>query len=721
MYIIKRNGTEVEYDRNKIISAISRANLDVDIKDRMLDSEIESITMRIEKYLEGCKRTCNVEEIQDKVINTLLDYNFNKVGIEFALFRSKHSQMRSQGTLYSRILSMIDNKNQETIEENSNKNPVIASTQRDYIAGETSKEISAEMLLPKNIIDAHNKGIIHFHDMDYFVQKIPNCCLVNLNDMLQNGTVISETLIEKPHRFTTAMNIATQIIAQVASAQYGGQTISLAHLSPFIKESYKEWKRLLPDASDETIKMLVHRDVVSGVQTMQYQIVTLLTTNGQTPFVTINADIHEVPAGPEREDLAALIEEVFKQRIKGLQNRCGHWITPAFPKIIYYLNEDNISPDSKYYYLTELAAQCTAARMVPDYISEKVQLELKGDTYPCMGCRSFLTPDRFSDKGLGNFYKAGDYIEGAKKYYGRFNQGVVTLNLVDVALESKQVKDDFWKIMEDRTENLVHRALRLRHERLSTVKANVSPILFQFGAIARLNADESIKPLLMHGYSTISFGYAGLYECVKYMTGYSHTSKEGHDFAIQVMQYMNDKCAKWRDEEDIDYSIYGTPLESTTYKFAKALQNRFGIIPGITDKNYITNSYHVNVRENINAFDKLSFEAEFQRLSPGGAISYIEVPDMKDNIPAVLAVLKHIYNTTIYAELNTKSDYCQKCGYDGQIEIVEKDSKLFWRCPQCGNTDQSTMNIARRTCGYIGTNYWNQGRTQEIKDRVLHL
>lgn len=721
MYIIKRDGTEVLFDSSKISKAIHNANMDAAPENRMLDSEVEGVTQRVANYVKNIGHRCTVEEIQDKVIETLLKYNFNEVGTEYALYRSRHADLRAQSTLFSKALSLVEMNNTMIKEENSNKNPVVASTQRDYLAGELSKAVSDAVLLPEEIISAHREGIIHFHDEDYFIQMIPNCCLVNLKDMLNNGTVISGVKIYKPHRFETAVNVATQIVAQVASAQYGGQTISLAHLSPFIESSRQEWKSLFPDADKDTIERLVSKSIKDGVQMLQHQIVTLLTTNGQTPFVTVNADIHEIPEGPGREDLVRLIAEVFNQRIKGLPNEKDHYVTPAFPKILYYLNEDNIHPTSKYYELTKLAIKCTASRLVPDYISEKVQLDLKGDTYPCMGCRSFLTPDRFSEKGLGNFFKAGDYVEGEHRYYGRFNQGVVTLNLVDAALSSKGDIDKFWEIMEDRSENLIHKALRLRHERLLNATADISPILFRFGALARLDAGESIAPLLFNGYSTISFGYAGLYECVLYMTGASHTSPSGHDFGIKVMKFMNDKCTKWRDAENIDYSIYGTPIESTTYKFASCLQKRFGVIKDITDHGYITNSYHVNVRENINAFEKLKFESEFQALSPGGAISYVEVPDMKGNLSALEAVVKYMYDTIIYAEVNTKSDYCQECGFDGQMEIKEDGNKLYWRCPNCGNTDTSKMNVARRTCGYIGTNFWNQGRTQEIKDRVLHL
>ncbi len=629
--------------------------------------------------------------------------------------------------------SLIGRNNEEAKQENSNKNPTVNSTQRDYMAGEVSKDITRRFLLPPDIIDAHEKGIIHFHDADYFAQPMYNCCLVNLEDMLQNGTVITDTLIEKPHSFATACNIATQIIAQVASNQYGGQTITLSHLAPFVEVSRRKHREnvaneveaaglhLSQDQINEIAEQRVHKEIKDGVQTIQYQIITLMTTNGQAPFVTVFMYLDEVEDGQTREDLAMIIEEMLKQRMKGVKNEKGVYITPAFPKLIYVLDEDNIHENSRYYYLTKLAAECTAKRMVPDYISAKIMRQLKGDVYPCMGCRSFLTPDRFTDAGIGNVADAGNYHPAKHKYYGRFNQGVVTINLVDVACSSGKDMDAFWKIFDERLD-LCYRALMIRHNRLLGTPSDVAPILWQYGAIARLKKGEKIDKLLFNGYSTISLGYGGLCECVRYMTGHSHTDPEGEKFGLAVMQHLNDACAKWKKETNIDFSVYGTPMESTTYKFAKCLQKRFGIIPGVTDKNYITNSYHIHVTQEINAFDKLTFESRFQQLSPGGAISYVEVPNMQNNIQAVLALMKHIYNTIMYAELNTKSDYCQKCGYDGEIQIVEDaNHKLIWRCPNCGNTDQNTMNVARRTCGYIGTQFWNQGRTEEIKERVMHL
>ena len=640
--------------------------------------------------------------------------------------------MRKSNTTDDKILSLIECCNEEAKQENSNKNPVVNSTQRDYMAGEVSRDLSERILLPADIVEAHREGIIHFHDSDYFAQHMHNCDLVNLEDMLQNGTVITGTLIERPHSFSTACNIATQIIAQVASNQYGGQSISLTHLAPFVDVSRQKLRgvvlsemeaigaRPTEEQIDKIVEDRLREEVRRGVQTIQYQVVTLLTTNGQAPFVTVYMYLNEARSEREKQDLALIIEETLLQRYQGVKNEDGVWVTPAFPKLIYVLEEDNIHEDSPYWYLTKLAAKCTARRMVPDYISEKKMLELKGDVYTCMGCRSFLTPDRFTDAGIGNIANAGNYEPGKHKYYGRFNQGVVTINLPDVALSSGVNLDRFWKIFDERLE-LCHRALRCRHDRLKGTPSDVAPILWQYGALARLKKGEVIDKLLYNGYSTISLGYAGLYECVKYMTGKSHTYPSATPFALQVMQRMNDKCAQWKAAENIDYSLYGTPLESTTYKFAKCLQRRFGVIEGITDKGYITNSYHVHVQEEINAFDKLKFEAQFQALSPGGAISYVEVPDMQNNLEAVLQVMKFIYDNIIYAELNTKSDYCQECGWDGEIQIVEENGKLIWRCPKCGNTDQSKMNVARRTCGYIGTQYWNQGRTQEIRDRVLHL
>ena len=640
--------------------------------------------------------------------------------------------MRKSNTTDDKILSLIECNNEEAKQENSNKNPVVNSTQRDYMAGEVSRDLTNRLLLPEDIVKAHEEGIIHFHDTDYYAQHMHNCDLVNLEDMLQNGTVITGTLIERPHSFATACNIATQIVAQVASNQYGGQSISLTHLAPFVdvsrqkirKQVLAEVEALGVDPAEDKITEIVEKrlreEIRRGVQTIQYQVVTLLTTNGQAPFITVFMYLNEARDEQEKRDLAVIIEEMLEQRYQGVKNEQGVWVTPAFPKLIYVLEEDNIHDDSPYYYLTRLAAKCTARRMVPDYISEKKMLELKGDVYPCMGCRSFLTPDRFTDAGVGNIANAGNYVPGKHKYYGRFNQGVVTINLPDVALSSGGNIEKFWTIFEERLE-LCHRALRCRHDRLKGTLSDAAPILWQYGACARLKKGEPIDKLLYDGYSTISLGYAGLYECVKYMTGKSHTDPSATPFALSIMQKMNDKCKEWKTAENIDYSLYGTPLESTTYKFAKCLQKRFGVIKGITDKGYITNSYHVNVTEEIDAFTKLEFEAQFQHLSPGGAISYVEVPDMQNNIPAVLEVMKFIYDHIIYAELNTKSDYCQVCGWDGEIQIVEEDGKLIWKCPQCGNTDQDKMNVARRTCGYIGTQFWNQGRTQEIKDRVLHL
>ena len=655
-----------------------------------------------------------------------------EVAKNYVTYRYTRSLVRRSNTTDEKILSLIECCNEEAKQENANKNPVVNSTQRDYMAGEVSRDITERILLPQEIVEAHREGIIHFHDADYYAQHMHNCDLVNLEDMLQNGTVITGTLIERPHSFATACNIATQIVAQVASNQYGGQSISLTHLAPFVEVSRQKIRKIVEaemasigaDPGAEKITELVEtrlrEEIRRGVQTIQYQVVTLLTTNGQAPFITVFMYLGEAENEREKKDLAMIIEEMLLQRYQGVKNEDGVWVTPAFPKLIYVLEEDNITEDAPYWYLTELAAKCTARRMVPDYISEKKMRELKGDVYTCMGCRSFLTPDRFTDAGIGNIANAKNYQPGKHKYYGRFNQGVVTINLPDVALSSGGNLDKFWKIFEDRLE-LCHRALQCRHERLKGTTSDAAPILWQYGALARLKKGETIDKLLYNGYSTISLGYAGLYECVKYMTGKSHTDPSATPFALSIMQKMNDKCAEWKKAENIDYSLYGTPLESTTYKFAKCLQRRFGIIEGITDKGYITNSYHVHVTEEINAFDKLKFEAQFQHLSPGGAISYVEVPDMQNNIPAVLEVMKFIYNNIIYAELNTKSDYCQVCGWDGEIQIVEDNGKLIWKCPKCGNTDQDKMNVARRTCGYIGTQFWNQGRTQEIRDRVLHL
>lgn len=720
MKIIKRNGTETDFDRSKIRTAVAKANESVPEYVRMNDIQIDNVTNAVVNECEMYNRECHVEEIQDLVESHIMNSGFFHVARAYVRYRYDREKLRNKNTTDDSILALIDRTNEEIKQENSNKNSVVNSTQRDYMAGEVSKDLTRRILLPKDIVEAHDQGIIHFHDADYFAQHMHNCDLVNLEDMLQNGTVISDTMIEKPKTFSTACNIATQIIAQVASNQYGGQTITLSHLAPFVDESRKKYRRKFAEATDEFIEKMVHDDIEKGIQTIQYQILTLLTSNGQTPFITIYMDINEVEDGRIRKDLADIIEEVLKQRIQGVKNEVGVWITPTFPKLIYALDENNIHPDSEYYYLTELAAKCTAKRMVPDYISAKVMRQLKGDVYPCMGCRSFLTPDRFTDAGINNIPEAKNYIPGKHRYYGRFNQGVVTLNLPDIALSSGGDYDKFWKIMDERLD-LCYRALKCRHERLKGTISDVAPILWQYGALARLKKGETIDKLLYNGYSTISLGYAGLYECVRYMTGKSHTDDKAKPFAIQVMQHMNDACLKWKAKDNIDFSLYGTPLESTTYKFAKCLQKRFGVIPGITDKNYITNSYHVHVTEPIDAFTKLKFESEFQALSPGGAISYVEVPNMQNNIEAVLEVIKCIYDTILYAELNTKSDYCQVCGYNGEIQIVENNGKLIWECPQCGNRDETKLNVVRRTCGYLGSNFWNQGRTQEIKDRVLHL
>ena len=732
MKIIKRNGAEVAFDIQKIERAITKANNSVTEADRMTPVQIGRIAESVELQCQKMNRAPTVEEIQDMVEHHIMAHGAFEVAKHYITYRYTRSLVRKANTTDDKILSLIECNNEEAKQENSNKNPVVNSTQRDYMAGEVSRDITNRLLLPQDIVEAHEEGIIHFHDTDYFAQHMHNCDLVNLEDMLQNGTVITGTMIEKPHSFATACNIATQIVAQVASNQYGGQSISLTHLAPFVEVSRQKIRRIVlaemasigVDPGEEKIHELVEtrlrEEIRRGVQTIQYQVVTLLTTNGQAPFITVFMYLNEARDEREKKDLAMIIEEMLLQRYQGVKNEQGVWVTPAFPKLIYTLEEDNIHEDSPYWYLTELAAKCTARRMVPDYISEKKMKELKGDVYTCMGCRSFLTPDRFTDAGIGNVANAGNYEPGKHKYYGRFNQGVVTINLPDVALSSGGNMDRFWQIFEERLE-LCHRALRCRHERLLGTTSDAAPILWQYGALARLKKGETIDKLLYNGYSTISLGYAGLYECVKYMTGKSHTDPAATPFALDIMQKMNDKCKEWKTAENIDYSLYGTPLESTTYKFAKCLQKRFGVIKGITDKGYITNSYHVNVTEEIDAFTKLEFEAQFQHLSPGGAISYVEVPDMQNNIPAVLEVMKFIYDHIIYAELNTKSDYCQVCGWDGEIQIVEEDGKLIWKCPQCGNTDQDKMNVARRTCGYIGTQFWNQGRTQEIKDRVLHL
>lgn len=724
MKIIKRSGSEVTFDINKIIIAIEKANKVVDDKDKMTAAQIDEIAANIQEICEKRNRALTVEEIQDLVEKQIMGQGAFEVAKRYITYRYTRSLARQANTTDEKILSLIECNNEEAKQENSNKNPTVNSVQRDYMAGEVSRDITERILLPQEIVEAHKKGIIHFHDSDYYAQHMHNCDLVNLKDMLENGTVISGTKIERPHSFSTACNIATQIIAQVASNQYGGQSISLTHLVPFVDVSRQKIRKFVDEevalmdqpVSDEVKEKMVHNrlmeEIRRGVQTIQYQVVTLLTTNGQAPFITVFMYLNEAENEQQKADLALVIEETLKQRIQGVKNEDGVWVTPAFPKLIYVLEEDNVSEGSKYFYLTKLAAKCTAKRMVPDYISEKIMLQLKkdkngvGHCYTCMGCRSFLTP----------------YINenGEPQYYGRFNQGVVTINLVDVACSSGGDIDKFWKIFDERLD-LCYRALMCRHNRLKGTLSDAAPILWQYGALARLKKGETIDKLLYGGYSTISLGYAGLYECTKYMTGKSHTDPDGKPFALSVMQHMNDACKKWKEQENIDFSLYGTPLESTTYKFAKTLQKRFGIIPGVTDKQYITNSYHVHVTEKIDAFTKLKFEAEFQALSPGGAISYVEVPNMQDNLDAVLEIMKFIYDNIMYAELNTKSDYCQVCGYDGEIQIVSDDGKLVWECPKCHNRDQDKMNVARRTCGYIGTQFWNQGRTQEIKDRVLHL
>ncbi len=724
MKVIKRSGEEVTFDVQKIENAIRKANKATS-HSQMSEATILKISKSVEDQCESMNRSPSVEEIQDMVETAIMKEQYFAVAHNYITYRYERALVRKANSTDQQILSLLERNNEEVKQENSNKNPLVNSVQRDYMAGEVSKDITKRFLLPQDIIEAHEQGLIHFHDSDYFAQHMHNCCLVNLEDMLQNGTVISETMIEKPHSFSTACNIATQIIAQVASSQYGGQSITLSHLAPFVQVSREKARREVKDEFEamnmdvdenkinQIAEMRVRREIEKGVQMIQYQVITLMTTNGQAPFVTVFMYLNEVPEGQTRDDLALIIEEVLKQRMQGVKNEKGVWITPAFPKLIYVLEEDNIRKGSEYYYLTELAAKCTAKRMVPDYISEKMMLKLKvdqngnGQCYPCMGCRSFLTP----------------YVDenGKPKYYGRFNQGVVTINLVDVACSSKGDEKRFWQIMDERLD-LCYRALMCRHNRLKGTPSDVAPILWQDGALARLEKGETIDKLLYGGYSTISLGYAGLCECVQYMTGVPHTEEPGTSFGLKVMQYLNDACAKWKKENNMDFSLYGTPMESTTYKFAKKLQDRFGIIPKVTDKNYITNSYHVHVTEEINAFDKLTFESQFQKLSPGGAISYVEVPNMENNIPAVLALMEHIYDNIMYAELNTKSDYCQVCGYSGEIQIVEDENhKLVWECPNCGNRDQEKMNVARRTCGYIGTQFWNQGRTQEIKERVLHL
>ena len=738
MKIIKRSGKEVAFNGSKIIAAIEKANNEVTDEKKLTEGQISDIEKAVEKQCASLTRAASVEEIQDMVEDGLMKSGKFEVARKYITYRYKHALVRKSNTTDEQIMSLIECSNEEVKQENSNKNPTVNSVQRDYMAGEVSKDITKRFLLPDDVVKAHEEGLIHFHDADYFAQHMHNCCLVNLEDMLMNGTVISETMIERPKSFATACNIATQAIAQIASSQYGGQSITLSHLVPFVDISRQKFRnevarefetagmKINKKQVNEIAEMRVKKEIERGCQVIQYQVITLMTTNGQAPFITVYMYLDEVPEGQMREDLAMVIEEMLKQRIYGVKNEKGQLITPAFPKLIYVLDEDNITEDSKYWYLTELAAKCTAKRLVPDYISAKKMKELKkGDVYPCMGCRSFLTPDTESNaEGLcnqGNKAKALNYTEGSHKYYGRFNQGVVTLNLVDVACSSAKDEDKFWEILEERCE-LCYRALMCRHNRLLGTPSDVAPILWQNGALARLEKGEVIDPLLFGNYSTISLGYAGLCECTKYMKGVSHTDPKGKEFALKVMQFLNDKCAAWRAKENISFSLYGTPLESTTYKFAKALQQRFGIIPDVTDKNYITNSYHVHVTEQIDAFTKLKFESEFQALSPGGAISYVEVPDMNNNIEAVISVMKYIYDNIMYAELNTKSDYCQCCGYDGEIKVVtDTDGKLIWECPNCGNRDQNKMNVARRTCGYIGTQFWNQGRTQEIKERVLHM
>ena len=740
MKIIKRNGSEVTFEVEKIENAIRAANLEVPEEQRLSERSIKFAALNVTDECMEAGHTVTVEEVQDLVEDQLMALDHFEVARRYIIYRYVQTQKRQKNTTDDKILSLIECNNEEVKQENSNKNPTVVSVQRDYMAGEVSKDLAMRELLPADIVAAHNEGIIHFHDADYFAQHMHNCDLINLDDMLQNGTVISGTLIERPHSFSTACNIATQIIAQVASCQYGGQSISLTHLAPFVDVSRKKIRRQVyaemeaidahpgEDKINQIVEKRLREEVARGVQTIQYQVVTLMTTNGQAPFITVFMYLNEARNEQEKADLALCIEEMLRQRYQGVKNEAGVWITPAFPKLIYVLEEDNVDESGQYYYLTKLAAKCTAKRMVPDYISEKKMREYKlskgetegnGDVYTCMGCRSFLTPDR-TGNGYDNVARAKNYEPGKPKYYGRFNQGVVTINLPDVALSADRDMAKFWDIFDERLE-LCHRALRARHDRLCGTLSDAAPILWQYGALARLPKGAPIDPLLYGGYSTISLGYAGLYECVKAMTDHSHTDREATPFALAVMQKMNDKCAEWKEAENIDYSLYGTPLESTTYKFAKCLQKRFGVIPGITDKGYITNSYHVHVTEKIDAFTKLKFESEFQRLSPGGAISYVEVPDMQDNLEAVLAVMRYIYDNIMYAELNTKSDYCQVCGYDGEIKIVEDDGKLVWECPHCGNRDQSKLNVARRTCGYIGTQFWNQGRTEEIRDRVLHL
>ena len=732
MKIIKRNGAEVPFDITKIITAVTKASDSVGGKARLSREQITDIAAAVTDQCQALNRAVSVEEVQDMVENQLMDIKAHDIARHYITYRYIQSLKRQTNTTDERILSLIECQNEEVKQENANKNPTVNSVQRDYMAGEISKDLTARLLLDPEIVKAHQEGLIHFHDSDYFAQHMHNCDLVNLDDMLQNGTVISGTLIEKPHLFSTACNIATQIIAQVASSQYGGQTITLTHLAPFVNESRKrfhkqvveELKEAGLDATGEQVKTItesrVHKDIEKGVQIIQYQVITLMTTNGQAPFLSVAMYLDECEDDQQlRDDLAAVCKEVLRQRHQGVKNECGVWITPAFPKLLYFLEEDNCAPGTKYWWLTEEATKCSVKRMVPDYISQKIMRRDKGDVYPCMGCRSFLTPDRFSDK-LGNIANAKNYVPGKHKYYGRFNQGVVTINLPFVAMSSNGDMDEFWKQF-DETLDLCHRALRLRHEHLLGTPSDVAPILWQYGALARLKKGETIDKLLYGGYSTLSLGYAGLYECVRYMTGHSHTEAEGEPFAMQVMQHLNDKCAEWKAAENIDYSLYGTPMESTTYKFAKALQRKFGVVPEVSDHPYITNSYHVNVREEITAFKKLAFEAKFQKLSPGGAISYVEIPNMQDNIEGAEAIVRFIYDNIMYAELNSKSDYCQNCGYDGEIKLVDEDGKYIWECPYCGNRDITRMNIARRVCGYIGLQDFNNGRKGEIHDRVVHV
>ena len=743
MNIIKRSGEEKEFDRSKIAAAIRKANDTVEAADKLTDARIERIAEQIEEFAGAHDRALSVEEVQDIVETKIQEAGAHAVAKNYIKYRFIQELKRQTNTTDGEILSLINCTNEEAKQENANKNPTINSVQRDYMAGAVSKDVTKRLLLPQDVVKAHDEGIIHFHDMDYYAQRMHNCDLVNLEDMLQNGTVISGTTIDRPHSFSTACNIATQIIAQVASNQYGGQSISLTHLAPFVQVSREKITQevedelklvgadIAPEKKVEIIEKRVRDEIVRGVQTIQYQVVTLMTTNGQAPFITVYMYLNEARNEQEKKDLAVIIEEMLKQRIQGVKNEVGVYVTPAFPKLIYVLEEDNVKEGTPYWYLTELAAKCTAKRMVPDYISEKVMDSLKHDIYTCMGCRSFLTPDRFTDAGIGNISNAGNYVPGKHRYYGRFNQGVVTVNLVDIAMSAKRevgesasekvLMEAFWKMFDERME-LCHRALRCRHERLLGTFSDAAPILWQYGALARLKKGEKIDRLLYDGYSTISLGYAGLWECVYAVCGKKLTELEGEALGLDIMKKLNEYTAKWKKAENIDYSLYGTPLESTTYRFAKCLQKRFGIVKGVTDRNYITNSYHVHVTEKIDAFDKLALEAKFQALSPGGAISYVEVPNMQNNIPAVLSIMQFIYDHIMYAELNTKSDYCQKCGWDGEIEIVkDENGKLVWKCPKCGNTDQNTMNVARRTCGYIGSQYWNQGRTQEIKERVLHV